>query len=304
MKERAINEVEITQIDRRFEEFRLENKIDEQKLLNSILECGIRDALLCVVDSKENIILLDGFKRLRCSIELNIRTVPTLSLGSDEVDGILQFIRLSNDRGLNILEQSALVDHLNSNHGMCVTQIAHYLERSPAWVSVRLGMIQEMTVIVRKAVFSGQFPVRAYMYNLRSFTRVKKVPRNEIDTFVQSVAGKGLSTRDIETLAYGYFHGGDHLKDQVKQGKLEFTLKQMRHKVASPEDHLLNTQEHRMIKDLELVQKYMGRVRNTLADKRLCTKPFFSAADLLIEGILSKLPDFQIYLQNFHDKRR
>ena len=55
---------------------------------------------------------------------------------------------------------------------------------------------------------SGQFPVRAYMYNLRTFTRVKKVPGKEIDTFVQAVAGKSLSTRDIETLAYGYFHGG------------------------------------------------------------------------------------------------
>jgi predicted transcriptional regulator len=304
MKERAINEVEITQIDRRYEEFRLGNKIDEQKLLNSILECGIRDALLCVVDAKENIILLDGFKRLRCSIRLKIHTVPTLSLGSDEVDGILQFIRLSNARSLNILEQSALVDHLNGTHGMRVKQIARYLERSPAWVSVRLGMIQEMTLIVRKAVFSGQFPVRAYMYNLRPFTRVKKVSKKEIDSFVQSVAGKGLSTRDIETLAYGYFHGGDHLKEQIKQGKLEFTLKQMRHKVVLPEDHILNTQEHRVIKDLELVQKYMGRVRNALADKHLYKKPFYATAYLLVEGILSKLPDFQNYLQDFHDKRR
>ncbi len=204
----------------------------------------------------------------------------------------------------DILEQSALVDHLNSNHDMSVTQIAHYLERSPAWVSVRLGMIQEMTLVVRKAVFSGQFPVRAYMYNLRSFTRVKKVSNKEIDTFVQSVAGKGLSTRDIETLAYGYFNGETDLKEHIRQGKLGFTLKQMRRKDVSSEDQLLDTQEHRVIKDLELTQKYMGRVRNALTDKKLCTDSFFRASDLLVEGILSKLPEFQNYLQDFHDKRR
>ena len=304
MNEKAIIEVEITQIDRRYEEFRLENKIDERIILNSMLECGIRDALLYVIDSKENIVLLDGFKRLRCAIRLKIHTVPTISLGSDEVDGILQFIRLSNARSLNILEQSALVDHLNDTHGMRIKQIAHHLERSPAWVSVRLGMIQEMTTVVRKAVFSGQFPVRAYMYNLRSFTRVNKVPKKEIDTFVLAIAGKSLSTRDIETLAYGYFHGGDYLKEQIKQGNLEFTIKQLRRKALLSEDHTLGPQEQRVIKDLELVQKYMCRVKNVLTDKRLCTKSFYATAHLLVEGILSKLQDFQKYLQNFHDKRR
>ncbi|MCP4266663.1 MAG: chromosome partitioning protein ParB [Candidatus Brocadiaceae bacterium] len=304
MNEKAINEIEITQIDRRYEEFRLENKIDERIISNSMLECGIRDALLCVVDAKENIVLLDGFKRLRCAIRLKIHTVPTISLGSDEVDGILQFIRLANARSLNILEQSALVDQLNGTHGMRIKQIAHHLERSPAWVSVRLGMIQEMTTIVRKAVFSGQFPVRAYMYNLRSFTRVKKIPKEEIDTFVQAVAGKSLSTRDIETLAYGYFHGGDYLKEQIEQGKLEFTLKQLRRKDLLSEDHTLGPQEQRVIKDLELVQKYMGSIRNALTDKCLCTKSFFQVSDLLVEGILSQLLDFQNCLQDFHDKRR
>ncbi len=304
MNDKAINEVEITQIDRRYEEFRLGNKIEERILLNSILECGIRDALLCVIDSKETLILLDGFKRLRCAIRLKIHTVPTLSLGSDEVDGILQFIRLSNARSLNILEQSALVDQLNVTHGMRIKQIARHLERSPAWVSVRLGMIQEMTTIVRKAVFSGQFPVRSYMYSLRTFTRVKKVPKKEIDTFVQSVAGKSLSTRDIETLAYGYFHGGDHLKEQIKQGNLEHTIKQLRRKDVLSEDHTLEPQEQRVIKDLELVQKYMASVGDALTDKCLCTKSFFGAADLLVEGILSKLQDFKNHLQDFHDKRR
>ncbi len=105
-------------------------------------------------------------------------------------------------------------------------------------------------------------------------------------------------------MTYGYFHGGDYLKEQIKQGKLEFTIKQLRRKDVLPEGHTLKPQEQRVIKDLELVQKYMGSVRNTLTDKRLCTESFFSTADLLVEGILSKLQDFRRHLQNFHDKRR
>lgn len=302
MKEKAKKNAETSQIDRRYEEFRLKNKTKEQNLLSSILENGIRDPLQCIIDTKDNLILLDGFKRLTCAIKLKIHTVPVVSLGSDEVEGILQLLRLSNISTLNILEQSALVDQLKGNHDMLVKQIAQNLDRSPAWVSVRAGMIQEMTPIVRKAVFSGQFPVRAYMYNLRKFTRVNKIPKKEIDTFVQSVAGKDLSTRDIETLVSGYFHGGDHLKEQIKQGNLEWTIEQMRRKEVLSEDNTLNTQEQQAIKDLEIVQKYMGRVRNTLTDKILCTKSFFAMAHLLVEGILNTLPDFQKYLKDFHDQ--
>jgi len=304
MTEKAPKEVEVIQIDRRYEEFRLKNKTDERILLSSILENGIRDPLQCVIGTTGDFILLDGFKRLRCAIKLKIHVVPVQSLGCDEVNAILQLIRISNARSLNILEQSALVDQLNKIHDMRVSQIALQLERSPAWVSMRLGMIQEMTPVVRQAVFSGKFPIRSYMYNLRTFTRVNKVPKKEIDTFVQSVAGKGLSTRDIETLAYGYFHGGDQLKDQIKQGNLEWTLKQMRRKDILSEEASLKTEEQRAIKDLELVQKYMGRVRITLANKHLCAESFFATAHLLVEGILSKLENFQKYLEDFHAQRR
>ena len=164
-------------------------------------------------------------------------------------------------------------------------------------------MMQEMSPIVREAVFSGRFPVRSYMYSLRTFTRVNKIPKNEIDTFVECVAGKGLSTRDIETLAYGYFHGGDQLRDQIKQGNLQWTIKQLRRNDASSEDNTLNAEEQRVINDLKLLQKYMSRVRSSLTNKNLCTESFFAKAHLLVEGILSKLQDFQKYLQDFHAQR-
>ena len=163
MKENAPEEIELKQINRCYEKFRLKNKTDERILLSSILENGIRDPLQCVIDAAGDFILLDGFKRLRCAIKLKIHVVPILSLGCDEAEAILELIRLSNARGLNILEQAALVDQLNKIYDMRVNQIAAHLERSPAWVSVRLGMMQEMSTIVREAVFSGRFPVRCYM---------------------------------------------------------------------------------------------------------------------------------------------
>ena len=80
--------------------------------MNSILEQGIREPLRCVAKPENQLILLDGFKRLRSAVKLRIKVVPVLSLGSDEAGAILQLIRSSNIRGLSILEEAVLVDEL------------------------------------------------------------------------------------------------------------------------------------------------------------------------------------------------
>ena len=139
-----MKEVEINQIDTRFERFRLRDKNQEKVILSSILEQGIREPLQCVMKPEEQLILLDGFKRLRSAVKLKIKVVPVVSLGSDEAGAILQLIRLSNVQGLSILEQAVLVDELKGTYGMSVMEIARHLERSPAWVSVRLGIIDEI----------------------------------------------------------------------------------------------------------------------------------------------------------------
>ena len=85
-----MKEVEINQIDTRFEGYRLKDKNQEKVILSSILEHGIREPLQCVVKSGEQLILLDGFKRLRSAVKLKIKVVPVVSLGSDEAGAILQ----------------------------------------------------------------------------------------------------------------------------------------------------------------------------------------------------------------------
>ena len=94
-----MSEAEIQSISKEYESFRLREENREKVLLQSIMEQGIREPLQCVRgDGLQNYILLDGFKRLRCSYKLGLRVVPVISLGSDEVSCILQLIRLSCDR--------------------------------------------------------------------------------------------------------------------------------------------------------------------------------------------------------------
>jgi len=301
-----MNTIEIDQIDLRFEKCRLKDKTQENALLTSILGQGVRDPLQCVASSGELVILLDGFKRLRCSKKLGLEVVPIVSLGKDEAAAILQFIRLSTARSISILEQAALVDELKGSHSMSNTQIAHNLECSKAWVSLRLGLINEMSPVVKEAVFSGAFPVRSYMYALRKFTRVNKIKKSEVDDLVQAVSGKGLSIRDIGILVHGFFNAGPELKEQIRNGNLDWTLEQIRAEEPLPgscEDSFSGPGK-RTISDLELAQKYMNRIISRLNDPKLKSSSCYATAHLLVEGILSKTDLFLQTLRRFYDQAR
>lgn len=298
-----MTEAEVNTISTKYESFRLRDKNREKFLLQSILQHGIREPLQCVQgNGVQRYILLDGFKRLRCSYKLRLHMVPVVSLGTDEVSSILQFIRVSTERSLSTLEQAHFVDELHTRYGLTLSDIAERLERSKAWVSVRLGILEEMSQVVQEAVFSGRFPVRSYMYTLRQFTRVNGIAGTQIDRFVHCVSGKGLSTRDIEKLAYGYFRGGDRLKHQIEEGNLSWTLRQMRKsEPACQAEEGLSEAEWSVIRDLELAQKYMSRIHRGLTREELRSQAFLARAMLLVEGLLDRVDRFQAQLRSFYE---
>lgn len=295
--------VEINQIDTSFERTRIKDKAAQNALLNSILESGIRDPLMCAIPPQGRLILFDGFKRLHCAVKLGVRVVPVSSIGSDEATAIIQLLRISNAKTLSILEQAALVDELNQAHRMSVSQIAQHLERSPAWVSLRIGLIGSMSETVKEAIFSGCFPVRSYMYTMRTFTRVKGIKKADIDAFVKSVSGKSLSIRMIEFLSHGFFRGGPDMREQIEFGNIDWTLNQLKQQAKSSPP-VINEWEAKTLKNLELVQGCIVRIPYLLKDTRIQSNEFFSEADLLTETILKSIGLFIKTLRWFYDQRR
>jgi len=291
--------VELASFDLRYETYRIRNKRDETRLLESIAQRGIEKPLEGV-DTAQGRFLLNGFKRYRCAKKLLVDCVPYVSMGKDEVLGIVDLLRSSNDRTLVILEQARFIDDLLSTHHMSLAEVAQRLSRSKSWVSMRQGILKEMTEAVQQRLLAGTFPVYSYMYTLRPFMRMNKVSKEEIDQFVQATSGKNLSVREIDRLARGYFQGPSSLREAIDQGKVGFALDQMR---QVPEDQEGCTSfERTMLSDLEITQKYMRRVMAKSQDKRLSTRAFHAQANLLTAGLLSRIPAFLKVVREFHDR--
>jgi predicted transcriptional regulator len=293
--------IELSALDRKYESYRMKNPAAEARLLASISERGIEEALEGIDASGGGaVILLNGFKRYRCAVKLGIGIAPYASLGEDEASAILHLLRVSNDRSLTILEQARFIEQLRKQDAMSVAEIAEKLSRSKSWVSMRVGLIAEIGDAVRERLFSGAFPVYPYMYTLRQFMRMNSVGKKDIEDFVIAVAGRKLSVREIEQLAHGYFRGPASFREAIQHGHIATALDWMRQIPEDPDGS--NEFERVLLKDLELAQKYMQRVMGKSQDRRLKTPAFFAQAHLLTAGILSQARAFFDVMRTLHDR--
>jgi len=292
-------ELELSSLDLRYQDFRLKQAALEQRLLGSIAQRGIEEPLEGVEVQQRNV-LLNGFKRYRCARKLQIRIVPYTSLGQDEVVAILNLLRISNNRALGILEQAAFIDELKNSRNLCIAEIAQELSRSKSWVSMRLALMAEMSATVRAQLFSGAFPVYAWMYHVRPFMRMNGVSQEQVERFVTALSGKGLSVRDIELLTNGYFRGPESFRQEILKGNLALPLQRMKHVPQSPD--ACSEFERVLLGDLEITQKYMQRVMGKSQDQRLNSRAFYAQCHLLTAGILSRSQAFLHSLKQLHDR--
>jgi len=292
-------EVEISRLDLRYQEYRMRNGAQEARLLVSITERGIEEPLEGV-DREGASILLNGFKRYRCARRLGIATAPYVSMGEDEAKGILSLLRIGNHRSLSILEQAGFIDELKKVHRMNVAEIAQSLCRSKGWVSMRLGLIGEMTEGVREKLLSGAFPVYPYMYTLRRFMRMNSASKAQVEEFVVGLSGKKLSVREIEQLAHGYFQGPESFREQIRNGNVALPLEWVK---QGPEDgRECNAHERALLKDMEILQSYMQRVMGKSLDPKLKSPGFHARANLLAGGMLSRAGAFLDTLKGIYDR--
>jgi hypothetical protein len=293
------HEVELSGLDLRYESFRLKQPALEERLLASMAQRGIEEPLEGV-DVRQTKVLLNGFKRYRCARKLRLATVPYCSLGPDEAAAILSLLKTSNSRALGILEQAAFIAELKNVRGMNVAEIAAELSRSKSWVSMRLGLLVEMSAKVRQQLFTGAFPVYSHMYLLRQFMRMNGVKAEEIEEFVLALSGRGLSVREVEQLAHGFFRGPESFREEIRKGNLALPLERMRQVPQSPDG--CSEFERVLLGDLELTQKYMQRVMGKSQDKRIQSRAFHAQSHLLTGGILSRSRAFFDTLRQLHDR--
>jgi hypothetical protein len=297
----ATSDVELSAIDLRYEECRLRNPQAESDLLADITMRGIERPLRGVA-SQTRWILLDGFKRYRCASRLGIEAVPWAPLGADEATGILGVLKGPGWKPLGFLEEARFLKELQSSHNMSLAEMAAALGRSKSWASMRLTALADMSATVRDLVFRGRFPARAWMYVVRPFTRVNGVDAALVDAFVSATSGRGLSVREIELLARGYFDGPEEFRREVEAGHAAMLLGRMRTGSAAAAG--ANRRERDCLRGLESLSRVVRALPARASDPALASPAFRAQAEILLGRILQQADGFMNSLRRLHDRCR
>jgi hypothetical protein len=138
------------------------------------------------------------------------------------------------------------------------------------------------------------------MYTLRPFMRLNEVSQQDIECFIESVAGKRLSVRDIELLAQAYFRGPATMREAIEQGQLDWSLQYLREIPA--DEQACNEVERVLLRDLQVMQKLMPRILSKCHHRQLQSRAFYAQANLLTGSLLSKLVPFEESMREFHDR--
>jgi hypothetical protein len=297
--------MELSALDLRLSHTRQRNIEAERRLLSSIMERDIVDPLL-VSSCKEtgSAVLLDGFKRYRCAAKLNKNIVMVEYIGEDVVDGVLSFLRRDQTGGLCILEQAGLIEELHKKYGLGVSDIARRLERSPSWVSVRLGMIGEIGELVREKILSGAFPARAYMYGIKIFTRVNKTSASNINVFVEAVSGKGLGTRDLIALSRAYFTGGLTVQRMIVEGDAHQAVKFLVAQSGPVTDTALSADQQSFVHNLKTIAGVMSHVVASAPSLNTGSARYMQYVNTWSAVIDKSLAAFSQTIKDLHDLSR
>jgi len=204
-------ELEIHQLDVRYERLRVRQPARERRLLASLADAG-QQMPIVVVTAGSVYVVVDGHKRVRCLRRLQRDTVGAVVWEMPEAEALIFRQLLHTDATESALEQGWLLRTLHEDHGLALDGLARRFDRSVSWVSRRLGLVRALPESVQHHVQDGQLVAHAAMKYLVPLARANAA---DCLRLVEAIAPHRLSTRQIGRLYQVYVTGPDTTRELV-----------------------------------------------------------------------------------------
>ncbi len=206
-------ELELNQIDRRYEKLRRRNTRKELQLVASLADQGQQLPVVVVAAEEPHVyVLLDGYKRVRALTSLRHDMVRATLWDLAEVEALLleRLMRTSVSEGA--LEQGWLLQELHERFALSHEELARRFDKSQSWVSRRLALVGALPPEVQQRVQRGALPAHAAMKYLVPMARAK---RTDCVRLITALGSLQPSTRDVEALYTAWVSGNEETRELV-----------------------------------------------------------------------------------------
>ncbi len=248
--------VELHQLDLRYEKLRTRKPEAERKLVASLAEIGQQMPVVVVRgEAPEQFVLVDGYKRVRALRRLGQDLVAVTCWDLSEAEALVLDRLMRTGEGATALEQGWLLHELAVRFALALEDLGRRFARSASWVSRRLALVEELPATIQEHVQRGELPAHAAMKHLVPLARANA---EACERLVAAIAGKGLTNRQIGQLYAAWRDGLPAIRERVLTAPL-LLLKARQALGTVPED------EGRLVMDdLDMLAAVARRARRRL----------------------------------------
>jgi ParB family chromosome partitioning protein len=193
-------EVEIGQLDRRYEALRTRSAKRERRLLASLAEVGQQVPIIVVRDDSR-LVIVDGYKRVRAIARLGQDTVQATEWMIGEVEALLLERLLRTGEADSAIEQGWFLRELSTRFGLSLDELARRFDRTKSWVSRRIALINDLPAVVQDHVRAGAIGAHAAMKYLVPLARANE---DDCMKLAAAIAPLRLSNRQVGELYATY----------------------------------------------------------------------------------------------------
>jgi len=206
-------ELELHQLDRRYEALRTQSARRERRLLASLSEVGQQTPIIVVRDGARWVVV-DGYKRVRVVHRLGHDVVRAAEWALGELDALVLEHVMRGADGSSAIEQGWLLRELGQRFGLSLDELGRRFDRSPSWVSRRLGLVSDLPVRVQDQVRAGAIGAHAAMKYLVPLARANAADCEEL---AQALGPLRPTSRQVAELYAAYTGGNKAVRERVVQ---------------------------------------------------------------------------------------
>jgi ParB/RepB/Spo0J family partition protein len=254
-----IVEVELDSLDLRYGKLRARRPAVEKRLMASLEEAGQQSPVIVVAaEEPGRWVLIEGRKRVRALKRLKAQAVNAVVWELAPAEALIAAYQLQDGSGWNALEEGWLVWELVRGGGLILAEVGRRLERSKAWVSGRLGLVEGLPDRVLEGVSSGKIGAYVATRYLLPFARANA---GDCEKLAEKIMENEFRSREVEALCQHYAAAGPKTRSRIVEEPTRFlaALKEAR---KGAMDLKLSEAENRCVKNLELIGNVaLGLVR-------------------------------------------
>jgi ParB family transcriptional regulator, chromosome partitioning protein len=246
-------ELELHQLELRYERLRKRAAATERALLGSLAEHG-QQLPIVVIGEQARFVVIDGYKRVRALKRLAHDTVRASAWQLPELEALLleRQLRCGSE---DVLDQAWLLAELQERFGLSLEALAQRFARSKSWVSRRLGLLQALPASIHDQVRAGELAVHAAMKYLLPLARANAPAATQL---AAAIAPLKLTSRQVGALYSGWQSGTQCTRELILEHPQVYLQAQCATTPASP------AASERWLHDLGAIAGIARRARRTL----------------------------------------